>query len=95
MLTRIWLSFKLPSYSKAFCLFLLWVEVRVMQRESQKYLRMFLLSRESVQRKAFPQDLNLNYSQHDYEVGDFLHLLMQSLSRQQFTGEVTDSTVVG
>lgn len=64
-----------------------------MHKGSQKYLSLFLLSWESVERKAFPQDLKLKYNHDDYKAGN--SVLMQSLTRQQLAGEATDSTAVG
>lgn len=65
ILPRLWLPFKYYSSSKSFCIFLLWVEVGLMQRGSQKCLSPFLFSRESVQKRHFRKILS---SIIDYKV---------------------------
>lgn len=47
ILPRIWFPFKHHSCYKALCLFLLWVEISVTHKRSQKYLSLFLPSWES------------------------------------------------
>jgi len=41
-----------------------------MHKGSQKYLSLFLVSWESVERKAFPQDRKVKYNNKDYKAGN-------------------------
>lgn len=56
------------SITARLCLFLLWVEVSILLKGSQKYFSLFLLSWENVERKTFPHDRKYNHD--DYRVGN-------------------------